>query len=354
LGKRGLLVIKDVTSILSMNRDTRGAVLAALREVYDGRWSRNVGTDGGRTLTWEGRIVVIGAVTSAWDSAHAVVAAMGDRFLIVRLDSRVGGVRSGRQAIRNTGDEEQMRKQLKEEVGALLRAVDYKRDLTLTAEEAEDLLIVADVVTLARTAVEHDARGYVIDAHAPEMPTRFAKQLTQIMRGGLSLGMSRERAMQVAQRCAHDSMPPLRLGILLDLLDHPDATTTEVRRRLGKPRNTIDRTLQALHMLELVIVEEETRENGQTTWKHRLADESHQEALRRLRASGSRNVSQCIKTSEEETHHGLNEGEATVFPSQQAPTATDKSETTAEHTEKRAVQLITDQLGGRIIEEIAS
>jgi hypothetical protein len=50
IGTRGVLVIKDFTSILSMNRDLRSSVLAALREVYDGRWERNVGTDGGRTL----------------------------------------------------------------------------------------------------------------------------------------------------------------------------------------------------------------------------------------------------------------------------------------------------------------
>jgi hypothetical protein len=49
IGDSGTLVIKDVTSILSMNRDTRALVLAALREIYDGRWSRNVGTDGGQT-----------------------------------------------------------------------------------------------------------------------------------------------------------------------------------------------------------------------------------------------------------------------------------------------------------------
>ena len=48
IGERGLLVIKDVTSILSMNSDTRAKVLAALREVYDGRWDREVGADGGR------------------------------------------------------------------------------------------------------------------------------------------------------------------------------------------------------------------------------------------------------------------------------------------------------------------
>jgi hypothetical protein len=72
IGDSGLLVIKDVTSILSANRDARAEVLAALREVYDGRWSRNVGTDGRRTLDWSGRIVCIGAVTTVWDRAHDV------------------------------------------------------------------------------------------------------------------------------------------------------------------------------------------------------------------------------------------------------------------------------------------
>ena len=62
---RSLLIIKDVTSILSMNRDTRVLVLAALREIHYGRWSRIVGTDGGQTLRWTGRLIVIGAVTTA-------------------------------------------------------------------------------------------------------------------------------------------------------------------------------------------------------------------------------------------------------------------------------------------------
>ncbi len=71
LGDRGIVVIKDVTSILSADRNTRACVLAALREIYDGFWERNVGTDGGRTLSWRGRITIVGAVTTAWDAAHA-------------------------------------------------------------------------------------------------------------------------------------------------------------------------------------------------------------------------------------------------------------------------------------------
>ena len=47
-------------------------------------WGRNVGTDGGKTLTWPGRLGLVGAATTAWDSAHQVVATMGDRVVLVR------------------------------------------------------------------------------------------------------------------------------------------------------------------------------------------------------------------------------------------------------------------------------
>ena len=114
------------------------------------------------------------------------------------------------------------------------------------------LLAAADLVTLARTGVEYDYRGDVIDAHAPEMPTRFAKQLTQIIRGAVAIGMDRDDALRLAIRCARDSMPPLRLAIIDDLAAHPYSTPTDVRKRLGKPRATVDRQLQALHMLDVV------------------------------------------------------------------------------------------------------
>src|SRR4051794_26029646 len=38
----GLLLLKDFTSIIDMHRDQRAEVLAALREIYDGRWDRSV------------------------------------------------------------------------------------------------------------------------------------------------------------------------------------------------------------------------------------------------------------------------------------------------------------------------
>jgi hypothetical protein len=130
--------------------------------------------------------------------------------------------------------------------------------VTLTADEVERLLAAADLVCLARTGVEYDYRGNVIDAHAPEMPTRFAKQLTQLVRGGIALGISRDRAMRLAIRCARDSMPPLRLEILLDVAANPGTTRTQdIRQRLGKPRATVDRQLQSLQMLGVLHCDED-------------------------------------------------------------------------------------------------
>ena len=44
----GLLVLKDFTSIIDMHRESRAEVLAAFREIHDGRWDRSIGRFSGR------------------------------------------------------------------------------------------------------------------------------------------------------------------------------------------------------------------------------------------------------------------------------------------------------------------
>ena len=276
IGSRGTLIIKDVTTILSMDRTARAQVLAALREVYDGRWTRNVGTDGGRSLEWTGRLVLIGAVTTAWDRAHEVVASMGDRFVLVRMDSSKGRIAAGRKAISNTGSEVTMRAELAEAAAGVLAGADLSADGPDDHETAH-ILAAADVVTQARTAVDMDYRGNVVDSHAPEAPTRFAKQLAQVFRGAVAIGLDREGALALAIRVARDSMPPLRLEILEDVATHKRTPLREVIKRVDKPRSTVDRQLQSLHLLNLLTVDEETTitpftQRETTTWLYSLAE----------------------------------------------------------------------------------
>jgi hypothetical protein len=286
IGDRGVLVIKDFTSILSMNRDTRALVLAALREVYDGQWTRNLGAEGGRSLTWTGRLVLIGASTTAWDSAHQVIATMGDRFVLVRLDSAGNRQDAGRQAMLNVSSEIQMRTEMSAAVARLMAAVDPKAKIALDDTETESLLGLADIVTRTRTAVERDFRGDPAFAHGLEMPTRFAKQLVQIARGSVALGMDRDAALNVARRVARDTMPPLRRRALGDVLDNPGSVLAEVVARLQVPRRTVDRALQELHLLGLLVIGE-VPYGERIRWSYRLAGDIDPDSVAML----ARNVS---------------------------------------------------------------
>lgn len=295
IGDSGVLIIKDFTSVLSMNRDTRALVLAALREIYDGQWSRNVGTDGGKTLRWSGRLVLIGAVTTAWDSAHQVVATMGDRFVVVRLPSTNAPRReAGRQAMRNVSSENTMRAELSESVAGVLGAIEPGACPVLADSDLDELLDLADVVTRARTPVERDFRGDPAWAHALEMPTRFAKQLVQITRGGIVLGMTRDHALAVAARCARDSMPPLRQALLGWVACHPGTILADVVKGVQMPRRTVDRTLQELHLLGLLHVGEMTQADGRVRWAYTIGPDIPAATLALLAAC--RNVSNRIES----------------------------------------------------------
>lgn len=281
MGHRGVLLIKDMTSVISMdNRHQRPQVLAALREIYDGSWTRSVGVDGGKTLTWEGRIAVLGAVTTAWDRAHAVISSMGDRFVLLRVDSHTEEIRlaAGLRAIGNTGSEHTMRQDLAAAICEVMLGVDPEAAIELTDQETARILAAANLVTKARTAVDTDYGGNPTLANAPEMPTRFAKQLSQVLRGAVAVGVARDKAMELALRCARDSIPPLRLQIIEYLAVHRHSPTGEVRRYLRKPRSTIDRELQALTLLELVDCDEEEGPDS-TKWFYSLRYEINPHAI---------------------------------------------------------------------------
>ena len=320
IGSSGILIIKDFTSIISSNSDMRATVLAALREIYDGHWTRKVGTDGGQSLEWAGRITTVGAVTTAWDSSHAVVAAMGDRFILKRIDSSTNRLAAGRQAIRNTGEEKQMRAELAEAINNVLKGVPEGGGTEPTSEESETILAAADLVTRARTAVELDRQGNPAMAHAPEMPTRFAKQLTQILRGGVAAGMAREDALRLAIQCARDSMPPLRLEIIDFVAAQSYSSTADVRKALNKPRTTVDRELQCLQLLGVLVVDEAedlavaNSSDRRIRWYYSLDRDVDPSTLRPVEKA-TRNVSRYIGIDKKRPEEPSTEPDALYTPS---------------------------------------
>jgi hypothetical protein len=82
IGARGVIVAKDFTSVLAMEKDSRGACWPRCARSTTGRWLRQLGTDGGRELAWEGKAGFVAGVTHEIDRHYGVMARMGERLLL--------------------------------------------------------------------------------------------------------------------------------------------------------------------------------------------------------------------------------------------------------------------------------
>lgn len=247
IGDYGIVLLKDFGSVLSMHRDARSSLLAALREVYDGSWTRHLGTDGGRTLHWEGKVGMIAGCTPAVDSHHAVMSSMGERFALYRLPP-VDEAAQAAAALRHIGHEADMRAELAAAVRDVLGAADLEV-LGRTAGDDQGRLI--DLATLAvrcRSAVERDGYSREIEAiPPPEAPGRLALVLLRLLNGLRAIGADEPAGWRITAKVALDCMPANRRAVLEHLVAAGDTcSTSEVAERLGWPTSTARRALEDL------------------------------------------------------------------------------------------------------------
>ena len=281
IGAFGIISLKDFGSILSMRPDAKPEVLAALREVYDGAWTRILGTDGGRVLTWRGKVGLLFGSTGVIDSHYSVIGAMGDRFLF----SRLAPVKEGQfdQALKHMGAATgQMRKELAEAVAHLFagRRAEPQR---ITDQEAARIDSIITLVVRLRAAVERDRHTRELEAvYGAEGTARIGLALERLLAGLDTLGVDRATAMDVVEAVAMDSVPPTRRNAYQFLANFPGQPikTSQVAQALGLPTITVRRSLEELAAYRLIIRRKEViqtkkgdeKEGQADTWT--LADES--------------------------------------------------------------------------------
>ena len=244
----GHLLLKDFTSILEMHRDSRAEFLAALREIHDGRWSREVGTEGGRTLNWEGRLGVIAGCTTAIDLAHEVISQMGPRFVLVRLtrDKAIAAA-----AYRHEGEEKAMRTALRTAVAGLLEHLPGRA--FEKAEARDSIIALASYAALGRSPVARKMGGEIALVMDEEAPTRMTKTLVRLWRASGLLGLTRQEAWRLIARVGLDSIPKLRRVILDDLARRiVAASTTDIAETVRHPTQTTRRSLEDLAAHQMV------------------------------------------------------------------------------------------------------
>jgi hypothetical protein len=247
IGEFGIILCKDFGSVISMHREARAAVLAALREVYDGSWTRHVGTDGGRRLHWAGKVGFLGGCTPSIDSQHAVMGSMGERFVLFRLPA-IGADEQARSALAHAGREAQMRAELSRAVCRLFEglSIPSARPSMTTAEE-DRLVALAMLAVRCRSAIERDKYTRDIElVPEAEAPGRLALVLAQLRAGLSVVRVASDEAWRVVAKVALDSMPAIRRKVL-DALRHEEfLTTSDLATTVDYPTQTARRAAEDL------------------------------------------------------------------------------------------------------------
>lgn len=251
VGDFGIISCKDFGSALSQRQEVRAETMAALREIYDGAWTRHVGSDFGQTLEWRGKLGFIFGCTPVIDSQHSVTSAMGERFLFARIPD--AGAEQAERALSHGGvNSSSMRRELGEIVAQLFEGR-RAQPAELTPEESSELVSLASVAVRLRSPVERNRSREIECIPGAEGPARLVKMLLGLLNGLDVLGYPRALALEVVRRVAHDSVPPQRRRAFDFLRQRGAPTETEaVAAALKLSTNVARRILQDLNAYDLV------------------------------------------------------------------------------------------------------
>jgi hypothetical protein len=274
VGEFGVLLCKDFTSVLAQHRDARAEALAALREIYDGRWDRPVGTAGGIVLSWSGKCGLIGGCTTSIDRHHAVMGTLGERFLFYRVDVEDPGAQA-RKRLTSRRHETEMRKDLAEAMATVLDCTD-KEPTPASPVEAEWLVSLAVFAAAARTPVERD--GYdreVAVMPASEGPARIAVQLGALRDGLVAVGADTIERFTILHKVAWDAMPTMRRKVLDALHNTGWVTRATVMEATDIPRSPVERELEDLVLIGLA-ERRKANDNDNAPWQYQLSPEAYE------------------------------------------------------------------------------
>lgn len=260
---RGIITFKDLTSLLSEQKDERGLIMAQLREIYDGAYAKSFGT--GETLEWKGKVTIIAGSTYAIHSMKQAYTAMGERFIFYNMTQperydaakrTMENQEEGRMAIHRDRLADNMKEYL-------LDVLDHMpKDLEkITPEQQKDTLDLAELATRARSDVQRNwssREQEITEVHPPEMPTRFAGQLQTMMRALKIINFHETGKMELLKedeeilaKLALDSITRSRRIAMIQLAQYDVLETAGIATKIGMPTNSVRRWVEDLVALEI-------------------------------------------------------------------------------------------------------
>jgi hypothetical protein len=228
VGLKGSIIINEFTGILAIQYEQLVKVMAAFRQIYDGEWSREVGTDGARVLKWgpNGKLGLLAGCTESIDDHHGVASEMGERWIMYRYPD-TDGYQESKAAVNQTRPKEAL-VDIQEAVRDFFTGIGLEWGLDgdpiterrqLTLGESRRVIAVATLAALCRSAVVRDNRTReVVRVPQAERGTRLAAVFGNLYCGMETIGLEEGERWRVVRRVALDCMPQVRRRVMETLI----------------------------------------------------------------------------------------------------------------------------------------
>lgn len=259
----GIITFKDLTSLLSEHKDDRSVIMAQMREIYDGRYSKSFGT--GENIDWAGKITIISGATYAIHTMKQSYTAMGERFVFYNMiqpnrEDAAERTMENQEEGKMTEHRQYCAESFSAYILSVLNSMPQKLP-KIDKKTRTDMISLAELATRARSDVERNWRSpqqEVTEVHPPEMPTRFAGQLQTMVQaikiinhhetGELEL---LEEDINILNKLALDSVTKMRRVVMQELSRYKVIETAGLATKLGLPTNSVRRYLEDLVALEI-------------------------------------------------------------------------------------------------------
>lgn len=172
-----VLTMKDFTTVLNMRDENKAMILSQLREIYDGKYSKEFGT--GKRVDWEGKLGLVVGVTTIVDKYSSVFQVMGERFILYRIP-QPNDKEVALRALTNTGSEDEMRSELKTTFRKFFGNITIPsiKEIEIPQDIAIAISSLASFAVIARSGVIRFQNNKEIELiPTPEAPGRLTKQL---------------------------------------------------------------------------------------------------------------------------------------------------------------------------------
>jgi hypothetical protein len=256
VGDHGSIVLNDFTSVLSKPQDKMAGIMAVFRECYGGRWTRSIGGEGGRALTWAGRLGLFAGSTGVIDQHHKISAELGERWIYYRFEERdvFQDVMMALSNSRNGWRDELRGYAVKffDDLGLGFSRPQKRRDLA--SPERLRLHDLASLAARCRSSVTRDTYSHeIIGARETELAIRLSATLAQLLIGMDFIGVDAKTIWSLLAKVAMDSMPRLRSMTLQAVSQSSKSVSVDdLHKVLGCSLSVVKRVVEDLEMHKIV------------------------------------------------------------------------------------------------------